>query len=383
MLWDLPGPSKWVQAVAAERGQGLSGIVLWPGGLHEIDVSREFSARCPRGVDHFDVRPCVSLSQSKRIEVAVVRLASELCEQFGLDSDADVGELCRHPDLGRTSFLIDARDVDIHEALAWAHFAAAFAAAGREMPYTTRPTFWAIICPSMDTYLPASDVSFAHRWWWGVLGPLDAALTASEHGLSGDGAAIAAEFGRWDVELVSEMAHWDGSVAGIIEVCKPVNDLENRVLPAPAEAGFRPPVELMPWWSDGLVQAWDGYVSIHVALEAAIRSDAFIRRIWVAQVGRVLPFIELERARLADWFAAEVATAGGPLGEWRDQDIAALEIGPLWACVAAHRRVRLARSRLELIRDLRDARNSLAHRTPLNTATIQALRMRALEDRAQ
>lgn len=93
------------------------------------------------------------------------------------------------------------------------------------------------------------------------------------------------------------------------------------------------------------------------------------------------PFIELERDRLGQWLATVIASNGGAIGPFAETDISSLEIGQLWRCVGHHGHIPLPRERIGLIRDLKDLRNAVAHRSPVSHSTLAELRRRAIADR--
>jgi hypothetical protein len=132
-----------------------------------------------------------------------------------------------------------------------------------------------------------------------------------------------------------------------------------------------------------MVESWEGTLSAHIHLEAAWRASATARRVWTGQMARVLPFIEGERWRLAEWFDQLIRRSGGPLATWPG-NIASLDIGDLTRCVFDHTRQReltLPDGRWQLLLDLRGARNKLAHGETISPYSASDLRRRAWADR--
>ena len=133
-----------------------------------------------------------------------------------------------------------------------------------------------------------------------------------------------------------------------------------------------------------MVEGWSGVLSAHLNLETSTRRDAAATRMWAGQLAKVLPFIEMERYRLASWLSQQLEDGRIVLEPWRGTDIAGMEIGPLAACLLAHRvehRLAVPTERVDLLCDLRNARNALAHRRPVDPATVTSLRRRACVDR--
>jgi hypothetical protein len=75
-------------------------------------------------------------------------------------------------------------------------------------------------------------------------------------------------------------------------------------------------------------------------------------------VRSLLPEIELERQRLAEWALAHRRALSS---YWARQDVLALEIGPLCKLINETAALRAERTQFEAARWLRDARNSLSH----------------------
>ena len=184
--------------------------------------------------------------------------------------------------------------------------------------------------------------------------------------------------------LLEELRSWDGTVGELVARLPTCASPGLGDLPDPDPSGLRPPPNYVKAWSAGMIEGWSGVLSAHVSLESRTRRDAATIRVWAGQLAKVLPFIEMERYRLATWLSQQLEAAGGVLEPWRGTDISGLEIGPLAACLLTHRkehRMAVPTERVDLLCDLRNARNSLAHRQPLDPATVISLRRRACVDR--
>lgn len=383
-LWQLPGPARWLRSLVNDRDGGRSGVVMCPSAGRPAGLVDAMCTAGLRSIDRHVLDPhdggrCAGASAA----ADAINLSALTVDRLGLDCSADPAALAINPSLGRVSLIVDARSESLVVQAGWIAFAETLAAGGKELPRTTRPTMWVLSSP-VDGNVPAlarSDVGFGHRWWWGSIGPVDAVVSATDAGMDDEVAACATEVVRWDLDLLDQMSGWDGTASGLAASQSWWPPTTDALAPPPEAAGATPRPSEVAGWSAGLVESWSGVVVPHIALETRARAQAAEVRIWSGQVARVLPFIELERWRLAEWLAAEVATTGGPHPDWATSDIEALEIGPLYACLRAHRRVSVPSGRTDLVRDLKDARNAIAHRRSLTPATIKDLRLRAASDR--
>lgn len=388
-FWRLPSPSQWLSLVAADRASGLSGVIVCPSLARPPSLASAIRDSCPRSVTHLEMESSdEGLVVTGEPGTAHVRLLALLIRRLGLDCVPDPVTLVNHPLLGRTGLVADVRSEPLAVQSAWAKLVGEVAEAARSVIATSRPTLW-VITAAADSVLPTlprPDVCLAHHWFWGVLGPVDVLVGAKEAGLDDEVAACATEVVRWDIDMLRHLPDWDGTVSGLHQRSLGLPDITGVAIPAAPVSTKKPSAEVVGAWSLGLLEKWDGRVCPHVAFDLAAREDAIITRIWAGQIARVLPFIELERARIARWLAEQIVRSGGVVDTWSAEhgdDVAGLEIGPLWACVHAHRNVRVSQSRFELMRDLKDTRNAIAHRRPIPVGTIRDLRRRAERDRSE
>ena len=317
-FWRLPGAARWLGAIASDRAAGRSGVVVCPSEYSPpdlVDALRGLSQPGEPEIFVIESRHGAYCGSSSPDQNAI-RLVRIAAERLYLGPVADLSSLATDPALSRVSVIVDARTEDLGVQAAWGAFAARFAESCRTLAYRTRPTVWVLMAPvdGAEPPLPRTDVTFRHRWWWGVLGPVDSAATAESLGFDPDVAACALDVARWDLPLLEELRSWDGTVGGLV-------------------------TWLPVWASPGLDELPD---------------------------------------------SQQLEAAGGVLEPWRGTDIAGMEIGPLAACLLAHRvehRLAVPTERVDLLCDLRNARNALAHRRPVDPATVTSLRRRACVDR--
>ena len=250
----------------------------------------------------------------------------------------------------------------------------------------------------------------AVHWWWGAVGRLDTAtvVALSRPPLHSDvdrrhlleavtqatvteicgpfldvAAALAA---RWTDGRLETLPDALGEVMAVAELPFPAGAVPPRRAetagdPGRAEAtrnpGRHPDESLLAAWNAGAVESWDGRLRSH-PYQDLDHGHVVAARVWLAQNHVLLPLLDDARER----FAATVRRrARVPLprlaeeyGPHRDTDAPAeppariidtLELGAMWA---AHCDFAIALTPAERhhLRVLRDTRNLLAHRTPLD-----------------
>ncbi|MEU5579921.1 hypothetical protein ABZ791_17105 [Streptomyces huasconensis] len=240
--------------------------------------------------------------------------------------------------------------------------------------------------------------AIAVHWWWGATGRLDTATVVA--------------LARPPLVSATERGHLHEAViqATITEVCGPFLDIAAALasrwddgrpetltsalhdvladLPGPAvvppqrtegtrHPGRRPDDRLLAAWNAGTVDSWDGRLRRHPGCDLA-HERAVAARIWLAQNHVLLPLLDDARdqftttvrararvplARLAQDYGPrrESGTASEPAAS----AVSMMELGAMWSahCDGVITLVPAERRRLRI---LREARNRLAHRAPLD-----------------
>lgn len=229
--------------------------------------------------------------------------------------------------------------------------------------------------------VPLSLIDALHRepnavvhWWWGAVSRADtlaivwnSILTASiqrDHVLSALRAETIAEIAGPNLSLALDLtAEWTGDQSTLGPVVAQLFSAVASADPLPIDVHAnrdRPPPRLTASWAAGQIDLWDDRLR---AVWPRL-TDADVRHAqWAAQLGVLLPAIELARQRLAD----ELVAAGA------DRSLRDMEIGPMrraalnhpvWQPTAGHR---------DRLNKLLSARNDLAHRLPLDDAHLKRL----------
>lgn len=380
--WQLPGPARWRRSMIERIEDGASVVAVIPRhgpqqlGLELVDTLIDARWRCRR-LEASELRLGEPQEGAGAAQAAIAvghALGLTAIEAPGLARECD-GEV----------LVIDATARPPREQAAVCALAAAVATAEKvEQP--SRRTRLVVIAGTTAAEPAADPGSLEIMRWWGVIEPLDALLAATE--LS-DGRhdpavmAAVAELAGWDLATLAQLAEWDGRLSSL---ATHVDEVVRTGVPgeAPLELSAvteAPTGPLATAWAGGRIDAWRGWALPHLTAVRDPMAEAN-RRVWQAQVGVLFGDVEIERARLVAWLEREEQSARlQRRQEWTDRAIDELEPGALHAFVLAHRRLRISERRLALIEQLKQLRNDLAHRTPIDISRIQRFRSAVHADR--
>ena len=184
----------------------------------------------------------------------------------------------------------------------WSRFLAAYAHAVRSQPLLDRGQFLVTLRGGGFEDLPEEDVCLSIHAWREVVDPTDVLLHSA---LTYRGRAGGELGRRLAVAAIASLAGWDPitiesfSDTDAAQIMEPVDALaamgKQRGWDRGAEAA----------WADGSRETLDGRAQTHSAL-LACRGDPgkeIRRRLWSAQVGVLLPYIEEMRRGFIERFA--------------------------------------------------------------------------------
>ncbi|WP_151773503.1 hypothetical protein [Streptomyces abyssomicinicus] len=257
--------------------------------------------------------------------------------------------------------------------------------------------------PGLPGQLVREDV--AVHWWWGVTGRLDTATV------------VALSRPPLDSPLARRQLYEAVAQATIAEICGPFLDIASTLaarwidgrpetlpdalrevleaVPVPEASllagqnlargpGAHPDEALLPAWNAAAVESWDGRLRRHPA-HCLDNEHAMASQVWLAQNHVLLPLLDAARERFADVVRANARIPLQRLAEQygprRDLDeggvppstlIETMEVGAMWGAFRDGAIALTQRDRRHL-RILREARNLLAHRTPLDGEGLQTL----------
>jgi hypothetical protein len=395
-VWRLPGPRSLVADVVAEHGRGRHVAVVVPKALAG---SPEFTDGLAVALlDEFGGR-----FEAQRIydPGAGRSVLDAFCVALIMgEPPATIPELLHHDEARDKVAVVVAADMP--------------GAAGADLPgflrrveleshagsYGQRLSIVAIVTRDELPAFPGgttSDIAFTSIWWWGRVARWDVAAHIAGLGLSrgaGEAGLLAdvraesiVQVARWDLDLAERLADlWAGDPAELPDLlgeeCQgPVRDDRDRL--SPTETGtrgtwddLRPPDALLGSWDCRQLDRWHGQPS-GSGYWLAKTPGNLSRAVWAAQARVLLPWVEERRSTL-------LGRIKEALGNRRFADLlhnrfeppvkpdGSVEIGALDRLV----RMTIGSSDPELrdvSRHLREARNLLAHMTPLTLAQQEAL----------
>lgn len=299
-------------------------------------------------------------------------LLEELCETFGLAADPrlrlDIESFLERRELWRRILFVDLREVGAEDLRRWSEFLAQHSAASRERLPTQRLVICAMCGASATDVMPDEDLVLRRHWWWGALSRLDAEVFVADlvYGTAVDPviAASIVEVATFDLALAQKLVdQWQGNVAELLplldEYAHRHDSLGSAERVAVPRSDRQPPRQVLEMWSRGAVNRWSEIDPCLHSAAAGVRGGREITsRVWRAQVRTLLPEIELERQRLAEW---ALRNRRALTDTWARADVAGLEIGPLYKLISETTALRAQHEQWELARWLRNARNLLAH----------------------
>lgn len=251
----------------------------------------------------------------------------------------------------------------------WQCFLAEYSHICQSLPVLDRT----LLCIPLEGELaespPPVDVCLACHEWRGIVDSLDALLFSSQllrnHSLPPLRKRVLSAIG-------SQLALWDPAVT-------------LRLIEAGTEAFFEPYPILKAiaaerdWseqslddpeyrWSKGQMDVFDGRELIHSAAVALNDTDKeIVRRIWCAQVGVLLPYVEQERQVILKELQGVLRVPfetrfGDTITDWRDLEIGHIE------CQVSEANIAIPGKTRRHLRHLLKIRNRLAHQevVPLN-----------------
>ncbi|MFF9572653.1 hypothetical protein [Streptomyces sp. NPDC014685] len=245
----------------------------------------------------------------------------------------------------------------------------------------------------------------AVHWWWGTTGRLDTATVVA--------------LARPLLPSATERRHLHEAVAQatITEVCGPFLDIADALagrwedgrpetllpalhdvladLPGPAvvpsqsiegarRPGSRPDETLLVAWNAGTVDSWDGRLRGRPGKDLT-HEQTVATRVWLAQNHVLLPLLDDARdrftatvrrrarvplTRLAQTYGPRREPGAPP--EPAGSAIDMMELGAMWSAHCDDV-IRLTPTERRRLRILREARNRLAHRAPLDSSQLQYL----------
>lgn len=352
LWWTLPGPSEFLDRIAAHLRDGRSTVVRIPAHgprdvagavarVHEADWRSVDAAEADgRPVSdlllaRFDPDLPPSTPRSPRTVAASERLHGQTL-MVELDAGADVWSK-------------------------WRTFLSEYADQSRALEAFQRTLFCVIVRGSAETELPDQNLCLTHHVWRGQVDDLDLSLFVGQHIRDQPGPHL---IRRIRQAAISRLAAWDPEVAAALARLS----LEELLHPAGAlrdfgvRRGWGPDVLADDGlWRRGLADEMEGKLKLHpAALACADQLDELEVRIWSGQVAVLFPFLEEQRRAWLRTYDDHLHVPFTLPNGYRVTDRRDLELAHmLWQL--RDKGVTLEPPRAGALRSLVEMRNLLAH----------------------
>ncbi|MFE5674971.1 hypothetical protein ACFQ7B_25380 [Streptomyces erythrochromogenes] len=251
------------------------------------------------------------------------------------------------------------------------------------------------------------DAAFGRvHWWWSVWGRLDTATVIADAvvgnpSAGGPGTPAKRILGALLAETVSEIsgpdmwmalrlaAAWDGRLSSLRSTLSGLSSAGGRVVAQPtwspvaghaaAAYGSVPGQPLRSQWSAGLLDSWEGQLrpSVPLWIGSPSAQNQLDKLVWQSQNRVLLPLIDDARAEFTGRLPRFAAQGIKHLHHlYRDRyatvaDLDSMELGDIWSGVNQGF-IRMNGTQYNRLKVLRDARNELAHRRPLDDRSLDS-----------
>jgi hypothetical protein len=394
-VWRLPGPRNFIGDIVAEHGRGRHVAVVLPKALAAspdftdglaVALLDEFASRfeAQRIYDPGPGRPVLAAFAEALV--------------MG-EPPATVPDLLHHDEARDKVAVVVAADLSGTARAELPGFLQRVELESHAGGYGRRLSIVALVTRGELPAFPGgttSEIALTSIWWWGRIARWDVAAYIAGLGVSRGAAGTGVladvraesivEVARWDLDLAERLADlWAGDPAelpALLGGCpeRPPGDRGGSPLKGTSTRGtwddLRPPDSLLLAWDDRRFDRWHEQPS-GSGYSLALSPGGLPRAVWAAQARVLLPWVEERRSlllsrvkeTLGNHRFAQVLQSGFEPPVKPDGSV---EIGVLDRLV--HLTIGSSDPELcEVSRHLRQARNLLAHMTPLTLAQQETL----------
>ncbi|WP_043650173.1 hypothetical protein [Nocardia thailandica] len=372
-LWSLPGPRRFIAELVTTPGRHAAAVL--PTVMADDPVVVDGLASAVIGL----LRTRAGIG--RRVNPAGSADPIDALRELEWDLPHTVGGILRHGLLAGDVAVLCAADLSPAARAALPALLARIDTESRALAHAQRLTVVTIgsrhDLPTLAGGQPDSP-HFAPVWFWGRLSRWDTAAHVAAVGPTESGVLTdvrietIVEVAAWDVDVAEELAQrWSGDPDELFDELR-ASATAAKPAAVAASGTFRvPPVVVRRDWDDRRAEFW--HERIHPGAYVADDADTLRSTVWAAQARILLPWIEQRRNRL---HALVRAALGGDYPRAVDLHLPGhgaagpIEIGPLDRLIRHY--PRLARFR-DCSAALRDARNTLAHLSPMSLDQQNAL----------
>jgi hypothetical protein len=295
--WLLPGPAEFIRGVADELREGRNLVLLLPRHLPDGLADAVRAERFPGG-DGDSWRRLAPTPEGP----SPARQIAERFLQSVPSGPVDASWLASQEHFAGKVVWLEELAEEIW--LPWRDFLAAYAHASRSRSLLDRTVFVAELIGLVPSAAPVEDVALAVRRWSGAVELLDQLLYVTQ--LMRDRRMPPLQRDIYG-GVISRLALWDPEVSEAL-IDLPLQQVlqPNEALAALAKRRGWTTLSQDPdiCWREGIVDHVGGGAQVHSAVLAAAGdsrgADEVSRRIWSAQVGVLLPYVEGRRRELLE-----------------------------------------------------------------------------------
>ncbi len=281
-------------------------------------------------------------------------------------------DLCREEAFAGKLVWIDGLSID--SWLGWRAFIEEYSHACRSLGIIFRTKICIVLRGELALQPPKEDVCLRNLAWKGKVSWYDIFLYTS---IAFRNSALPDLVKGTAISICSKLALWDPAVVDLLsqqddteKIFSPNDILKEISLSRNWYGDSQEGVK--PCWHNGSLDFVDGYAQVHSALLACLPDDRRVmNRLWSAQVGVILPFVEERRIELVEALAPFLKVPFTTRFGETIKDVRDLEIG--------HIELQLANSDegfdwdlLRFVGKLREMRNALAHGEPVELAALES-----------
>jgi len=366
LWWQLPGPQRFVSQITRALREGKNVIITLPE-FAPTGLGTAIHEALGDGTAWF--WHTLNIREADDIMPAQI-LCSRLVPEISPDAILNAHTLSKEESFaGKIIWLAE---MTPSTWPAWKEFIVDYAHACRARSLLDRTLFCVPLIGELALYPPrVDDVCLSHYRWEGVIDSLDMLLFTSNFFQNRQMPSLQK---RMAIAVVTNLALWDPVVSERLAH----EDIEQILHPLPilqeiaTDRRWSPPdLEASSWsWHKGIVETMEGSKKIHSAALAEHDAAREIeRRIWSAEVGVMLPFVEEKRQEILAQFAGilkvPITTRFGEI----INDLHDLEIGHIESQLI-NNKITVNSATLRLVQRLREIRNCLSHLEPLSLELV-------------
>jgi len=363
LWWQLPGPSRFVARIVQDLRDGKNTVLCVPEHTPDGLASAIRSALGEEWTWY-----TLQVQEETGVVDPIHLLFSRFVPHARPDALWNVGALATEEAFTGKPLWLDGLTPQMWPA--WKAFLEDYEHACRSRSVFERTLFCIPLVGALALDPPEEDICLSRHSWQGYVDLLDMLVFTA---ILLQGRQMPELLKRVVVSTIAHLALWDPIVSEYLAR----ESLDTIFAPIPIlqeiakERGWDGANEVLSLsaWHRGMKDVVDGAAKDHSAILAACHDDRAIqRRIWSAEVGVMLPFVEEQRQAILARFAGVLRVPFTTRFGEEITNIRDLEIGHIESQLTKNPAV--STEMRQLIKRLRKIRNDLSHLEPLDPALL-------------